>query len=79
MAEAARLFVERWIRENVRPERDEDHFFQLESCADAIACVHSAMAQGIRREDILGAYKDLVSFIAGERRRMSNALNMTTV
>ena len=70
MSEIVRSFVEKWIEENVRPHESEDHLFQLHSCADAIACVHSAIARGIGREDVRAVYNDLVSHIAAERKRM---------
>lgn len=79
MSDIARSFVEKWIGENVRPHEDEDHLFQLHSCADAIACIHSAMAHGIGREDIRAVYKDLVSHIAAERQRMLYALKVASV
>jgi hypothetical protein len=76
MTAAARSFVEKWIREHVRPQPGEDHHFQLQSCADAIACVHSAMAFGIKREDIRAVHGDLVSHIAAERQRMLHVSEM---
>ena len=67
MSERARDFVEAWIRQFVRPERDEHPLNLFESRADAIACVHSALEDGISRLEIREEYADLVRHIAQKR------------
>jgi hypothetical protein len=71
MSERARQFVEAWIRQFVRPERAEHPLHLFESRADAIACVHSALAVGISRLDIREEFADLVFHIAAARDRMA--------
>jgi hypothetical protein len=73
MSERARQFVEAWIRQFVRPERTEHPLHLFESRADAIACVHSALAVGISRLDIREEFADLVFHIAAARDRMAAA------
>src|SRR6201999_3518884 len=71
MSERARQFVEAWIRQFVRPERTEHPLHLFESRADAIACVHSALAVGISRLEIREEFSDLVFHIAAARDRMA--------
>jgi hypothetical protein len=70
MSERARKFVEAWIRQFVRAERDEHPLNLFESRADAIACVHSALEDGIARLEIREEYGDLVRHIAAARHRL---------
>jgi hypothetical protein len=73
MSARARLFVEAWIRQFVRAERTEDPLHLFESRADAIACVYSALADGISRLEIREEYADLVFHIAAARHRLISA------
>ena len=73
MSERARKFVEAWIRQFVRAERDEHPLNLFRSRADAIACVHSALEDGIARLEIREEYGDLVRHIAAARHRMTSA------
>ena len=74
MSERARQFVEAWIRQFVRAEREEHPLNLFESRADAIACVYSALESGIARLEIREEYADLVRHIAAARHRMASAL-----
>jgi hypothetical protein len=71
MSERARQFVEAWIRQFVSAERDEHPLNLFESRADAIACVYSALADGISRLEIREEYGDLVRHIAAARHRFA--------
>ena len=74
MSERARYFVESWIAQYVRPEIDEHPLNLFESRADAIACVHSALEDGISRLEIREEYADLVFHIAAARDLMAARL-----
>ncbi|HEY4275758.1 MAG TPA: hypothetical protein VGM68_09755, partial [Rhizomicrobium sp.] len=71
MSERARFFVENWITQYVRADKDEHPLHLFESRADAIACVHSAMAEGISRLELREEYSDLVFHIAAARYRQA--------
>jgi hypothetical protein len=72
MSERARQFVEAWIRQFVRPEREEHPLNLFESRADAIACVYSALEDGISRLEIREEYADLVRHISAARYRLAS-------
>ncbi len=72
MSARARDFVEAWIRQFVRAERDEHPLNLFASRADAIACVHSALQDGIARLEIREEYGDLVRHIAAARHRLAS-------
>jgi hypothetical protein len=77
MSARARLFVQTWIQQFVRADRDEHPLHLFESRADAIACVHSALAEGISRLEIREEYADLVFHIAAARHRIASASPLT--
>ncbi len=74
MSQRARIFVESWIAQYVRADKEEHPLHLFESRADAIACVHSALAEGISRLDLREEYADLVMHIAAARYRQAASI-----
>lgn len=70
MSRRARTFVESWIGQYVHPASYESKDRHAESRANAVACYHSALIEGISKEEISEEFDDLVTHMANQHEQI---------